>query len=492
MGKYLLKRILVFFPTLVVITLLGFILSINMPGDPVDRLMTTAQSTGDLVQASGNMEAQKREWRKKLGLDLPVFYFSLHNLATPDTIHRIYDPSHRQALERLIHQYGNWPQIVEFHEALKAFVAMHSRVSLNPGDTMTEEVNQLRFESLSLLSTYDTDVLETRINNMATRYQGHPALHALSSQINVIQERFREMKEKATPWKLYVPTLSFHLHNQYHRWIFGDGNWITGKDAKFSKGLIRGDFGLSFATKQPISAAIGSKIWWSLLFTVLSVILAYVVSIPIGIRAASKPHSRFDRITTVILFVLYSMPSFWFATLLLMTFANPDVLPIFPASGVKPATGFPEGAGFFQQLRITLPYLVLPLTCYTYSSFAFLSRTMRVAMIEAIDMDYIRTARAKGLTKRKVIYKHAFRNALLPIITIFTNIFPYAIGGSIILETIFTLPGMGLEMYMAIGNKDHPTIIAILTLSGALTLIGFLLADILYAIADPRISYGKR
>ena len=136
--------------------------------------------------------------------------------------------------------------------------------------------------------------------------------------------------------------------------------------------------------------------------------------------------------------------------------------------------------------------MVLPLIAYTYSSLAFLSRLMRVSMLETVHQDYIRTARAKGLSEYQVIYKHALRNALLPIITVFANVFPAAIGGSVILETIFTIPGMGLETYQAIQTQNYPVVIGVFTLTGLLTLIGYLVADVLYAYTDPRISLVKK
>jgi peptide/nickel transport system permease protein len=134
--------------------------------------------------------------------------------------------------------------------------------------------------------------------------------------------------------------------------------------------------------------------------------------------------------------------------------------------------------------------MVLPLIAYTYSSFAFLSRIMRVGMIDVMGQDFVRTARAKGLNEKTVVIKHALRNSLLPIITVFANIFPVAIGGSVIIEVIFSLPGMGLETFNAILNYDYPMIVAIFTISGFLTVIGYLVADILYAVVDPRISYN--
>ena len=139
----------------------------------------------------------------------------------------------------------------------------------------------------------------------------------------------------------------------------------------------------------------------------LSVILAYLISIPLAAKAAVKPHSGFDKISSLVLFSFYSLPSFFVATLLLMTFSNPDVLHWFPASGLQPASGIPAHAGILESLRIQIPYLVLPLICFTLGILAFLGRSMRSALLENLSLDYIRTARAKGLSEKSVVYKHA-------------------------------------------------------------------------------------
>ena len=316
-------------------------------------------------------------------------------------------------------------------------------------------------------------------------------MEPLKDELDIVKSKFTAVQETATPWKKYIPVLNVYPKNQYHRWIFGDGNWLTGKGAEFTDGIVRGDFGTSYTTKMPIQEVIGIKIFWSFFFSMVSVFLAYLISIPLGIQAAVHKDSLFDRVTTVLLFILYSLPSFFAATVMLMWFANPDVLHWFPASGVEPVRGFSPDAGFFERWWERIPFLVLPIISYTYGSFAFLSRIMRVSMLEIVNQDYIRTARAKGLTERVVIYKHALRNGLLPIITVFANIFPVAIGGSVILEVIFTIPGMGGESYNAIVNQNYPMLIAIFTITGILTLVGYLVSDILYAIADPRISFSK-
>lgn len=136
--------------------------------------------------------------------------------------------------------------------------------------------------------------------------------------------------------------------------------------------------------------------------------------------------------------------------------------------------------------------MILPLVTYTYSSFAFISRIIRSSMLEELGQDYIRTARAKGLSENSVLVKHAFRNSLLPVITMFVSIFPAAVGGSVIVETIFTYPGMGYGSYEAIHNYDYPVIVAIFSLAGIMTMFAYLVADILYALVDPRISFTKK
>ena len=225
------------------------------------------------------------------------------------------------------------------------------------------------------------------------------------------------------------------------------------------------------------------------LIALISIFIAYLISIPIGIYSAYRKDSAVDKGFSLILFILYSMPSFFVGTLLLLQFANPDNLAWFPVSGIQDPTLFDPEWSFWTKIKHRMPFLILPIITYTYGSFAFLSRIMRVGMIDVVSQDYIRTARAKGLGEKKVILKHALRNSLLPIITVFAAIFPMAIGGSIIIEVIFSIPGMGVEVYNSILNYDYPMIITVFTISGFLTMLGYLVADILYAVVDPRISY---
>ena len=506
MLKYIVRRVFIFVPTLFAISLIAFVISTNAPGDPIELLVHSAQSGNDATSALNDaLIKEKDSLRHKLGLDLPVFYFSLSNCASPDTLYRVYDKNKHSCLDRLISIYGDWDQISDwYHVVQKMDVAVKkiqpdSAVYKIVGDSLANNLlSEVKDEIFALYVSYDEVVIDQKLQKLDEYSRvflkaGAPDLFApLSPLISKARFAFREMKSKACKWKTWIPTLKFYGYNQYHRWLFGDGNWLTGNDAKNTKGVIRGDFGISYSTQRPVSLTIGRAIPWSLLFTLLSVFLAYLISIPVGVKAAANRGGLFDRASSVTLFMLYSLPNFFLGTLLLMTFANPSVFNWFPANGVKPATGYPDGISLFEKIKISIPYLILPLICYTYSSLAFLSRTMRVAMLEVIGQDYIRTAKAKGLSYYLVIYKHGLRNALLPIITVFANIFPLAVGGSVILEFLFGIPGMGQEILQAVYTKDYPMIVCVFTLSGLMTLIGYLVADILYAIADPRISYSKK
>ena len=491
MFKYAIKRILTFIPMLIAISLLSFVISINAPGDPVERLSKAAGNEGSAEKQSGASKKIKQELRKKLGLDLPIFYFSVTDLASSDTLYRIQDKYHKKNLEALTHQSGNWRAVSDYYNALLNLQKSHQSIniksitakdsSLNVNE-VTEANNQFGVEIGSLLETSNKLLIAGKFDKMNTLVIDNIFLSNIKQQLQEVQNSYNNLDSKSQTWKTYIPNINFYgTKNQYHLWLFGNG--------KERKGLLRGDFGISYIDSQPIQDKIWQKVGISFSLSLISIFLAYLISIPIGIYSAYKKDSVADKGMSLILFILYSMPSFFVGTLLLLQFANPDNLSWFPVSGIQDPTLFNPEWSIWQKIKHRLPFLILPIITYTYGSFAFLSRIMRVGMIDIVTQDYIRTARAKGLGESKVILKHALRNSLLPVITVFAAIFPMAIGGSIIIEVIFSIPGMGVEVFNSILNYDYPMIITVFTLSGFLTMIGYLVSDILYAVVDPRISY---
>lgn len=247
------------------------------------------------------------------------------------------------------------------------------------------------------------------------------------------------------------------------------------------------DFGTSYKDRRPVLTKIGEALPITLQINILSLFLIYVLSIPLGVFSAVKQGTWSDAITTLFLFLLYSLPSFWVAMLLMYFLGGGQYLDWFPIYGINSLGA--DKMTFWPWLWDRLWHLVLPTFCLTYAGFAYISRYARSGMIDVIRQDYIRTARAYGFSNKVVIFKYAFRNSLIPILTLLGMLLPALLGGSVIIEQIFSIPGMGRLGFEAILSRDYPLVMGILSISALLTLVGLILSDIFYALADPRIRF---
>jgi peptide/nickel transport system permease protein len=264
------------------------------------------------------------------------------------------------------------------------------------------------------------------------------------------------------------------IHEQYAAWV--------GR-------LVTFDFGQSLSgDHQPVWQKIKERLPLTFGMNVASLVLTLFISVPIGVLSAWRRGGAFDKSMTVLVFIGFAMPGFWLALLLMQAFGIWwNILPI---SGLT-SLDFPR-MGFFGQMWDLARHLALPIFIYTFGSLAGMSRFMRTSMLEVLRQDYIMTARAKGLPTRTVIFKHAMRNALMPVITILGLSVPGLIGGSVIIESIFALPGLGQLFYQAVMARDYPLIMGSLVLGAVLTLAGNLLADAGYGLADPRVRLAGR
>ncbi len=263
----------------------------------------------------------------------------------------------------------------------------------------------------------------------------------------------------------------------------------------FLKRLFEGDL-ISFSQNKSILPDLTKHMWVSIRINLLVFFLIYLVSIPLGIYSAANSNSLSDRLTTITLFMLYSLPSFWMAEMLRNWLGNQSQLIWFPTMGLH-ASKFTNGTlgtdfSWWEMTFDYLHHLVLPVVCLTYGGLAYLSRQMRAGMLEVIQQDYIRTAKAKGAGEMRVLFVHALRNGLFPIITIFASLLPFLVGGSVIIETIFNIPGMGKYAYDAVMRREYDIVMATLILSSILTLIGILISDILYVLVNPQVSFQNR
>jgi peptide/nickel transport system permease protein len=259
------------------------------------------------------------------------------------------------------------------------------------------------------------------------------------------------------------------LPSQYYNWF---------------KHLIMLDLGRSFSPdNRPVVDKIKERLPITIFINILALLLILLIAIPLGVLSAVHQNSLFDRSTTVFVFIGFAIPTFWLALLLMILFGI--YLDWLPISGLKSINY--EYLSPLNQIKDRVSHLVMPVLLSAFGGLAGLSRYSRSNMLEVIRQDFIITARAKGLSEAKVIYKHALRNALLPVVTIMGLSVPGLIGGSVIFETIYAIPGMGQLFYASVMGRDYTVIMGILVIGAILTMVGNLLADISYALVDPRI-----
>ncbi len=471
MLRYLLKRLLLFIPTLLLVSLLAFGLSRLTPGDPVSQYLVDDRF-GNISRPADLLNAENayRQAAATLNLDRPAFYFSLTSKAYPDTLYRIAIQFRRETLEKLIGQYGNWPQIEDWYKGVRSLDLQ----MLALPDSLRSATAPFAPPLRELYAAYEHGAISSRLEEMESALRENPILATtLGTDFENLKKKYEAVRLEATPGKLAIPALRWNgLDNQYHRWI---GNFI------------KGDFGISIFERKPAAEKVMPALFWTLVINLMALFLVFLLAAPLGIWSAVKRGKAFDRITTIALFLLYSLPAFWVGTMLVIFFTTKEYgMDIFAGPGLG---NIPSGAAWWQKIRLAMPHLVLPILCIVYPSLAFISRQARGGMAKVLEQDYIRTARAKGLPERLVIWRHGFRNALFPIITMLASVLPAAIAGSVAIEVIFNIPGMGWLMWNAIFQKDWPIVFTVLMLGSALTIVGILLSDLLYALADPRVKF---
>ena len=285
------------------------------------------------------------------------------------------------------------------------------------------------------------------------------------------------------------------LPTQYVIWLVGN-DWMqvdaNGDGIPDSygtrKGILRGDFGFSFRTRQPVLTEVGQRLSNTIYLMSITMLLAVLVAIPIGIISAIRQYSAFDITVTTFSFAGQAIPEFWLGLVLILVFyawlKNPWTgEPLLPSGGMT-SLGI---SGFDLGDRVV--HLILPVATGALGWVAWYSRFLRSSMLDVIHKDYLRTARAKGLPQRVVLYKHALRNALIPMVTLLALDLPYIFSGAIFVEILFSWPGMGRLYYQAALQRDYPVLLAILVIGAAFIILSNLVADLLYAYVDPRVRY---
>jgi peptide/nickel transport system permease protein len=463
MFQYLLRRLLFFVPSLLIIVFLVLWLSNQSVDDPVETLdsSNTAQRSVENWNEERANEVAYLEIAQKYHLNLSLFYFSVQSIAYEDSLNYITFRSHRQNALDLVHQYGNGQAVWQYYKNLKnTHEALFSLPDDSTRNVLLDNIKLLYVEKeeekvISILDTVQKNVTNTTV----------------LSRLSALSTSYQHIRQNATPFYTWLPTLRWHgTKNRYHVWL---------------NGLVHGDFGTSYRSQRLVFDEIKESIGWTMLINILAVLCIFGIAIPLGVYMAAKQGSRFDRWSANLFFGLHTMPLFWLATVVMIFFTSNNYgLQLFARTGLG---DIQNQFTVFGKIIVALPHLIAPVLCLTLYSVASLSQQMRSSILSVLNEDFIRTARMKGLSDNIVLWKHAFRNALFPIITLFASIFPEIITGSLVLENVFNIPGMGKLAAGAVADHDIPIVLALVLLTGVMTLIGYLVSDVLYRVVDPRV-----
>ena len=265
--------------------------------------------------------------------------------------------------------------------------------------------------------------------------------------------------------------------------VSGYFNWLCN--------MLKGDLGNSFKYEKPVAQVISENMWVSFAIAVIATILQFAIAIPLGITSATHQYSKRDYAVTVFTMIGISLPTYFFAAIIIKIFSVE--LGWFPSTGLVSAakTYTKDFIGYMSKFLDMAHHLVLPIFCTVILSLGGLMRYTRTNTLEVLSADYIRTARAKGLPEKQVIYKHAFRNTMIPLVTLLAGILPSLFGGMMITEEVFAIDGIGRLAYKALSDGDIPFVMGYNMFLAVLTVIGTLFSDIMYSVVDPRVKLGK-
>ncbi|MBM76757.1 MAG: hypothetical protein CMK59_15220 [Proteobacteria bacterium] len=483
MFIYIIKRVLLIIPTFLAISLMVFAIVNFAPGNPGARQIG---SDGGQQANTGEQRESYRIFKEQFNLDKPVLLNTRYDLKSEvleDVMLNVLNkdgtvpPGERIEAQETLENWGRYavPGLIDIllNSPDKSLQALASqRLTINARKRLLGEFRA----DLTPEQKAENKIIANETTSFRNKYFIDGDFEDPKSSPEA------EVKEFWKNW--------YEINKADWEYSGSDKMGILFLDTRFAKywgNLAKLNFGVSHIDKRPVLKKVLSKLKYSLSLALPSVFFAYLISLPLGIWSAVNQDTTADRFVTVILFMLYSLPSFFVGVVLLNFFTIGDPLSWFPTAGYESLdTSEMTTLG---KIKDVLWHIFLPLICFTYGSLAALSRYARTGLLEIIRADFIRTARAKGLPEGVVIIKHAARNGMIPIITLMATLLPVLLGGSVIIEVIFGIPGMGRLGFEAIMTRDYNVVMAILLISSLLTLIGMLLSDLLYALIDPRITF---
>ncbi len=483
MIAYIIRRILLMFPTLIGMSMLVFFIMQAAPGDVADMLIDSDGSMKPSERA-----AFRRYLNKRYGLEAPMLvqYGRWLNRISPLGFKTNQDTDFTEEeiteVRLQLDDAGVFKTERARYYAELASLSLARYLDTSPTEGTAQFIDAFRGAPLEAVSLLDAvGVKQVDIDQPLDEDMGDLA-------IGRWEELTKAREQLATDPDRAQETVVVQMYND----IDGELRIF------FTKPTLKSpDFGQSIRKNQPIKNLIADSLPITITLNLISIPIIYTLSIISGIYAARHQGGLYDVGSGSVLLALWSIPSIWAGVLLIGFLANKQYFYWFPTGGLHDLNAdtmpfLPRfGESGFERgwLLDTLWHFVLPVACMTYAGFAFLSKLSRSAVLENLRSDFVRTARAKGVADRDVLWVHTFRNSLLPLITVVVSIIPGMLAGSVIVETIFSIDGMGKLFVEAVKFQDQEMVMAITVLGGVLAMIAYLLADILYAVADPRVSY---
>lgn len=436
MFVFQLKKLLLLIPFLFILSLVVFFLRFVTPQDPIEQSMGVFQQ-----ETSDELPYTKKEYEKeaiKLGLDKELFYFSIRPNYIPPQANKLLLPTEKKNALLFLKKGYNWQDI-------EAFINLKN-----------DNRNNL------LLTQISNDLINTGDTNIDYR--------KLEKEDQAIIENLIGSSTK----NIYYPTIRWHgIDNQYHNWIT---SFLTNKSIR------------STQNNALVKPKIKRAIVWTMAISFLAIFISYLSGIYIGFKRVSSQHPFWPKFQTLLDFT-FAMPFFWIATLAIVFFTTSDYgnwTNIFPTVH---SLDF-KGENIITEITQNLKHLILPILCICIHSIGFISSMMADNLKTQLTKPYILTAKQKGLTTTEIVKNHGFKNAIFPILTMLTNSIPSALSGSLIVEVIFNLPGIGRLLYNSILLADWNVVFPIVLLIGIITSLSYWISDLLYAAFDPRIKFA--
>ncbi len=483
MFSYVVKRILLMVPTFAAISLVIFVVLNFAPGTPGAQMQSGEGGGAQDASTAGEQRESYRIFKEQFNLDKPVLLNTRYNLARADV---------ETTLSHILNESGDVaPALrIQAQEDIENWgrYAVPGLIEILKDESASSSVRALASQRL----TFNAQIQNKKVyqKNLSDEERAEvKRIAKANAQINALSFAKSDPPEKAaevtSEWAKWYDT-----NQETWNYSGADKLGILLFDTRFAKyweNLAKLNFGVSHVDKRPVLNKVFSKLKYSITLSISAVIIIYSISLPLGIWSSIRQNTTADRVVTTILFMLYSLPSFFVAVFLLNLLTRGTPLQIFPTSGFESLDTSQMTA--LEHIKDVAWHVLLPIFCMSYAALAAISRYARSGLLDVIRSDYVRTARAKGLPESIVILKHAARNGMIPILTLLASLLPALIGGSVVIEVVFGIPGMGSYLFESINVRDYNAVMAVLLISSALTLLGMLISDLSYALVDPRITF---